>query len=294
LTQSEFEEELDEITSSVKDLEIYIGMATRRFKERDIAGLISILNSQLRFASLVQMFIEKYDRFLEVVEKKFNIQLSNPPKVLRTKVIEVKTAIGQIKLNFAQKKFDIAGRALDEIEEKVANLKLGFDELSVLPQELDYSLLSNQDWRLIGIAGIHYKAKVFLSYPWRDKDSRKDENEILISSYVKPIFETLGIIAVTLRDKLQAQDDMTQKDKELILDADGIMGFYTKGDSMENIEYELSLSDNVVAILTELGAKSPSMRRSKWQLEFNRDETGDLVLKIMRALKDKEMFRLIA
>jgi hypothetical protein len=103
----------------------------------------------------------------------------------------------------------------------------------------------------------------------------------------------LDIKPVTLRDDIRAEDELDEKAKELIGDADGVIGFFTRGDPVGNIEHEISMSNNLVAIFTEIGAKTPSMRRARWQLEFDRDEMGDFVLALMKALKDKQLFRLM-
>jgi hypothetical protein len=291
LTQSQFEDDLSHALNSVGWLDKLLAPATMYFKDRNVSELISTLDLLLRYNSNVQEFVEKYDKFLEVVEAKFNIELSNSTKVLRTNVIGVKNTIVQTKQAIAKRKFNKS--SLSEVAKAVANLKVGFDELSVLPQKIDYSLLGNQEWRLIGIPAIHYKAKVFLSYFYRDNDPKKDENEGMINTYVKPVLEYLDIVPVSLRDQLQAQDKVIEKAENLIADADGIIGFYTKGDSVENVEHELSLNKNIVAIFTETGAKGPSMRRSEWQLEFSRGQMGDLILALVKALKNKQLFRLV-
>lgn len=274
-------------------LGISVDNVASAFKKHEPAGVILFLNSLTDYTKNLIGFIEKYDKFLNALENKFNIHLTNTPKVLRTKAIEVVTAIGQMKLAVAQQRFDITETTLNDLKEKVSSLKLGFEELSTLPQRIDYSALTNQDWRLIGVPGIHYKAKIFLSYRWREKDPKKDENEAMIDNYVKPVLALLNIIPVTLRDHLKAQDDQNEIAKDLIGDADGIIGFYTKGDSVANIEHELSMSNNLVAICTEIGANTPSMRRGEWQLEFKRDEMVDLIMGLMKALKDKQLFRLM-
>ena len=63
------------------------------------------------------------------------MQLNNSAKVLRTELYEVNTAIAQTKLEVAQQKFDVAKSTVSDLAKKVANLKLGFDELSVIPVE---------------------------------------------------------------------------------------------------------------------------------------------------------------
>ena len=150
----------------------------------------------------------------------------------------------------------------------------------MLPYLIDYSKLSSKDWKMIGVAGIHYRSKIFLSYYFRNDDPKKDENQKMIDYYIKPALELLGIEPVTARDYLKPQELIDDRIIGLIEDCDGIIGFYTKGDSIENVEHEISRNDNVVAICKEEGAKAPSMRLSRLLINFKRDEMGDCLIKV--------------
>ena len=160
-----------------------------------------------------------------------------------------------------------------------------------LPHVIDYSKLSNKDWRMIGVAGIHYRTKVFLSYYFRDADPKKDENQKFIDNYVKPTFQLLNIEPVTARGHLKPQELIDDKVMELVENCDGIIGFYTKDDSVENVEHELSGNDNIVAICREEGARAPSMRLSRLLIDFKRDEMGNFLIEMIGILKDRSLFR---
>lgn len=178
---------------------------------------------------------------------------------------------------------------IDDLE----RLESEFSVICTLPHVVDYSKLSNRDWRMIGVAGIHYRSKVFLSYYFRDIDPRKDENQKFIDYYVKPTLKLLNIEPITARDYLKPQQLIDDKATELIIDCDGIIGFYTKGDSIENVEHELSKNRNIVAICREVGAKAPSMRLSRLLINFKRDQVGDLLIQLIEVSKRKGLFRLV-
>ncbi|MDX1813219.1 MAG: hypothetical protein R3319_00345, partial [Candidatus Bathyarchaeia archaeon] len=57
-------------------------------------------------------------------------------------------------------------------------------------------------------------------------------------------------------------------------------------------EHEVAHSCRIIALCVEVGADSPKMRQSRLQINFNREETGRLVIDIAKALRDKEMFKL--
>jgi len=179
------------------------------------------------------------------------------------------------------------------ITEKISSMKESVDVIATLPERIDYAKLDHRDWRKIGKAGVHYRSRVFLSYHYRDDDPKKDENQKMIDDYIKPTLDLLNVEPVTSRDHLKPQELIDDKIGELVRDCDGIIGFYTKDDSISNIEHELSQHENIVAICKEEGALTPSMRLSRFQINFNRTEMGDLLMKLISALKGKQLFRLV-
>jgi hypothetical protein len=94
------------------------------------------------------------------------------------------------------------------------------------------------------------------------------------------------------RDVIGSQDLIEDKAIGAASECDGIIGFYTKDDDTATVEYELANNENVVAICQEKGAKSPSIKRSRYQIVFDRSDTGHLLLELLKAIKDKDLFRL--
>ena len=214
-------------------------------------------------------------------------------KVSMRIINDMKKQVGQILIFLSQEKFKTAEEIFQIFVTSWESLQKNLAVISTLPYVIDYSKLSNKDWRMIGVFGIHFRSKVFLSYHFRDVDPKKDENQKMIDYYLKPTFQLLNIETVTARDYLKPQQLIDDKIIDLIEDCDGIIGFYTKGDSVENVEHELSRSSNIIAICREEGAKVPSMRLSRLLINFKRDQMGDFLIQLIGILKDRGLFRLV-
>ena len=115
----------------------------------------------------------------------------------------------------------------------------------------------------------------------------------MIDYYIKPLLNSLNIVPLTFREYLRPQDLMDEKNKELVKSANGIIGFYTYDDKIENIEYELSLNENIIAICIEKGARSPSLRRARLQIGFSREKMADILLRLLQTLKERNLFNLV-
>jgi hypothetical protein len=291
--KSEFHDALDDASKDCSELRSYAYMIKQVLEQGSIHRLMSLLNTEMEFVDYLYDFLEEYDEFLELMEKKFGIETISVLKVLKETIGEVRMAIAQMKVMLSKNDLISAKSCSETIDKESTKFYQTFDSISILPEKIDYSKLDPRDWKLIGIPGLHYRPKVFLSYPWRGKNPKKDTNEMMIETYVKPMLKLLDIEPVTLRDHLRPQDQVDDRATQLIGDSDGIIGFYTKSDRAENVEHELSQSGNIVAICSEIGAKTPSMRRSRWQIEFSRQQMGDLVIELMKAFKEKELFRLV-
>jgi hypothetical protein len=237
-------------------------------------------------------FLLKYNDFFKILDEKFGTNGTNCGESSKKIIGGMKKEVDQLIILVSQKKFENALESLNSLSKDYDTLKNGFEEIVALPYKIEYSKLSNKDWRMIGLAGVHYRSKVFLSYCFRNDDPKKDENQEMMDYYVKPTLELLNIIPVTSRGYLKPQELIDDRITELIEDCDGIIGFYTKDDSVENIEHELSISRNVIAIFWEEGAKAPSMRRSRLQIKFQRNEMGDFMIGLIKALKEQGLFRL--
>lgn len=270
--QSQLFVAITSIRSSILLLEVHLSDNER------IPDNIWNLNSISTALDQMHSFLLKHNDFFRVVDKKFGTHTMKFSESSMRAISDMRNQLDQMLIFLSQNK----SKAAKEIFKNfVSNWKSLIDQLSgisILPQKIDYSKLSNKDWRMIGVAGIHYKSKVFLSYFFRDADPKKDENQKMIDYYVKPTLDLLDIEPVTAREYLKPQELINDRIVELIEDCDGIVGFYTKGDSVENVEHELSRNPNIVAICKEEGAKVPSMRLSRLLINFRRDQMGDFCM----------------
>jgi hypothetical protein len=237
-------------------------------------------------------FLLKYNDFFKILDEKFGTDASNCSESSKRIISGMKREVDQLIFLLSQKKFENTLENLNTLLRDCDTLTSDFEEIVTLPYKIEYSKLSNKDWRMIGVPGVHYRSKVFLSYCFRNDDPKKDENQKMIDYYAKPTLELLNISPVTSRGHLKPQELIDDRITELIEDCDVIIGFYTKDDSVENIEHELSISRNVIAIFWEEGAKAPSMRRSRLQIKLQRNEMGDFMIGLIKALKEQGLFRL--
>lgn len=291
--KTKFEEELSRTSSDF----ITIDTAIILCRGKDISEIamnaffnLSVISNRL---NSMHDFLIKYNDFFKILDKKFGTSSMKSVESCTKIVVVMKKEVEQIVTFLSQKKFKVAEGILGDLSDSFEHLQNDFSVISALPYKIDYSKLSNKDWKMIGVAGVHYKSKVFLSYYFRDADPRKDENQKLIDYYVKPTLKLLNIEPVTARGYLKSQELIDDKVTELIEDCDGIVGFYTKGDSIENVEHELSKNSNIVAICKEEGAKAPSMRLSRLLINFERDQIGYFLIQLIGCLKNKGLFRLV-
>ena len=291
--ETKFEWELSQASSAITTIRMAVLLLESFIKARDIIETISFLNYASRSLNKVHDFFLKYDDFFGILDKKFGTSTMKCSKSSNKIVGGMKRQVEQLLLFVSEKKFETMKGILTDFIGDFKRLEKSFSVISTLPYTIDYSKLSNKDWRMIGVAGLHYRSKVFLSYCFRDVDPKKDENQKLIDYYVKPTFKLLNIEPVTARGYLKPQQLIDDEATELIEDCDGIIGFYTEDDSIENVEHELSKNPNIVAICREIGGKAPSMRRSRLLINFKRDQTGDFLIQLIDVLKSKGLFRLV-
>jgi len=291
---TEFERELSKVSGAMNTIGGSILIIEGYLPKIDRIGEnVSSLSYASRSLDKTHDFLLKYNDFFETVDKKFGTNIAKINESSKRTIGYMKKEIGQIIASLSQKKFKAAEEAFESFKSNFRSLTNNLNVIIILPHNIDYSKLSNRDWRMIGIAGIHYRSKVFLSYYFRDIDPKKDENQQMIDYYVKPTLELLNIEAVTARSHLKPQELVDDKIIELIEDCDGIIGFYTEDNSVENIEHELSKNPNIAAICREEGAKAPSMRLSRLLINFEREQMGDFLMQLIRALKDRSLFRLM-
>lgn len=241
----------------------------------------------------IQGFLGKYESFLQSMDQKFGTEFEQICNSARKLITETQNDLKNININISVERIDIAGQILNESIGKATALENELAKISTLPHIIDLSKLTHDDWRKVGVAGIHYRSRIFLSYPFRDSDPTKDENQKFMDYLIKPLLNLLNIEPVTARSHLHLQERIEENTIALIADCDGIIGFYTADDPIENVEHELANNENVIAICKEEGAKSPTMRRSRLQLDFRRNEPSQLLIQIISALKDKQMFNLL-
>lgn len=240
----------------------------------------------------IQEFLDKYESFLQSIDQKFGTKFEQICNSARKLITETQNDLKNISINISVERIDIAGQILNESVGKAAALENELARIATLPHIIDFSKLTHYEWRKVGVAGTHYRSKIFLSYPFRDSDPTKDENQKFMDYLIKPLLNLLNIEPVTARSHLHSQECIEENTIALIADCDGIIGFYTADDPIENVEHELANNENVIAICKEEGAKSPTMRRSRLQLDFRRNEPSQLLIQIISALKDKQMFKL--
>ena len=291
--KTEFEQELLNASDSISTVGTVILLIEAQVKRKEIINIMRNLRDGLYFLNKIHDSLLRYNDFLEILDKKFGTNSMKHNKSSMKTIGDMKKEIGQMLTLVSHGKLKVAEEIFKSFASNFRSLKKNLAVICKLPYIIDYSKLSNRDWRMIGVAGIHYRSKVFLSYHFRDPDPKKDENQQLIDYYVEPTLELLNIESVTARGYLKPQELVDDRIIELIEDCDGIIGFYTRNDSVENVEHELSKNPNVIAICKEEGARVPSMRLSRLLIDFKRDQMGDFSLQLIRALKDKGLFRLM-
>jgi len=291
--KTRLESDLYNLIQNADTVRTALGNAQNFLKGSKIGKALQNMTVAKDFLKYVQGFFDKYDKFLESIDQKSGAdfkQFSNSAKKIITEMI---TDLDSICAFISKEKIDPAGSMLNESLQKVVTLESELGKIAALPHIIDLSKLAHEDWRRIGIAGVHYRSRVFLSYPFRDKNQTKDENQKFIDYLIKPLLNLFNIEPITARSHLVSQENIEENTIALVADCDGIIGFFTVGDTIENVEHELANNENIIAVCKEEGANSPSMRRSRLQLEFTRNEPSQLLLQIAKALKDKEMFKLV-
>jgi hypothetical protein len=266
--------------------------AKNNLKRKQIGRALQSIANAKDFLSINQSFLNRYEGFFQSIDHEFGTdfkKMCDSSKKLTTEILAV---IRNVSTNVSMDKTDIAQPFLDEAFQKTESLESVLGKIATLPHIIDFSKLTNVDWRKIGVAGVHFRSKVFLSYPFRDNDPAKDENQKFMDYLIKPLLALFNIESVTARSHLHSQEHIEEDTLALVAECDGIIGFYTTGNPIENVEHELANNQNVIAVCKEEGANSPSMRRSRLQIDFIRNEPSQLLLQVAKALKEKEMFKL--
>lgn len=262
-------------------------------KGKQSISVMTTVDLVLRDADGMHNFLLKYGNFIRRLDEKSGTEFSKNVGAAINAANQIKTSIHQIQMFVSRKDFASAESIAVKLQHDIPNLTANWENIMTIPHVVDYGKLSNEDWKMIGVAGIHYRSAVFLSYPFKNANPKEDENQKFIDDYITPLFELLNLKSVTARGSLKPEELVDDRISELINNCDGIIGFYTNGDSVENVEHELSKNCNIVALCKEAGAKVPSMRLARLMINFSRDKVGDLYLELIQVLKDKRLFRLV-
>lgn len=293
LSQSELEKELRGFASELSSLRNSVYVIGNELKRRDIPNCFTSFGIVSGELDRLANFLDKYDPFFPILDTKFGLNTVPHVKLVKSTLGSLRTGLDRLKTFVSEKKFKPADIEMKSFSKVAAGLIEGASSLFSVPTKIDYPRLDPEDWKMIGIAGVHYKSRVFLSYRWRDNNPTKDENESLIGNFVKPLLRLLGIVPVTFRDNSLPQDPIDDKATQLIRGCNGVIAFYTKGDPVSNVEHEIAQNQNLVAICNEEGSKCPSMRRDRLQIDFSRDDMTLMMLDLIEALKEKGLFRLV-
>lgn len=291
--QTRFDEDLVRVSNNIETLGVFLEGIPDEIKNKKPISLMTIIDLILHDVEEMDNFLLKYGNFLRKLDEKFGTEFSKSGGTAMNAATEIKTSIHQIQMFIARKDFAAAESIAIKIQHVMSSLVTNWENIMTIPHVIDYGKLSNEDWKMIGVAGIHYRSAVFLSYPFRNTNPKEDQNQRLIDDYIIPLFGLLNLKPVTARGSLKPEELIDDQISELITNCDGIIGFYTRGDSVENVEHELSKNSNVLALCKEDGAKVPSMRLARLMVNFSRDKVGDLYLELIQILKEKGLFRLV-
>jgi hypothetical protein len=291
--RTRFEEDLSGVSSNVESMSTILEIIQKEIQEKQTISIMTTIDLVFRHVDEMENFLLKYSNFLRRLDEKFGTEFSKSGGTAMNAVTEMKTSLHQIQMFIARKDFAAAESIAKTIRHGLPSLISSWENTMTIPHVIDYGKLSNEDWKMVGVAGIHYRSTVFLSYPFKDTNPKEDQNQRFIDDYIIPLLELLNLKPVTARGSLKTEELIDDRISELINNCDGIIGFYTSGDSVENVEHELSKNSNIVALCKEDGAKIPSMRLARLMINFSRDRVGDLFLELIQVLKDKRLFALV-
>lgn len=292
MLKTSLESDLHDLIQYADTLRTALSVAQGFLKDNQIGKALRYMTTVENFSGYIRGFFDQYDSFLQSMDEKFGNNFAQSSKSARKMITEIATDSRNVCSLVSKGKIDAAASMLKESSKIVTMLESELGKIAALPYIIDFQKLTHADWRRIGVAGVHYRSRVFLSYSFKDKDPTKDANQQFMDNLIKPLLYLFNIEPVTARSHLHSQENIEESTIALVADCDGIIGFFTAGDSIENVEHELANNDNIIAICKEEGANSPSMRRSKLQIDFIRNEPSQLLLQLANGLKDKEMFRL--
>lgn len=290
--ESKLGDNLEELFRAGDVVVTAMGNAHTFLLKKEIGKALRCISAVKLFLGDLQNFLDLYGDFIGSLDQKFGTNVNESCILVRKLDTEIGNDLKTIAINISTGRISFAVEIITDLLKKGSLLEEHIAKIYAIPHIIDFSKLTHEDWKKIGKAGVHYRSKVFLSYAYRDKDQTKDENQKFIDYLIKPLLNLLNIDPVTARSHLHLQDNIEEDTIALVSDCDGIIGFFTLNDATENVEHELSNNGNVVAICREEGASCPSMRRTKLQFDFNRKEPSQLLLQIVNALKEKELFKL--
>jgi len=293
MSRSQFDAELVQFHLLLDTLQAGIGNLITSLDKRDVTGFFGASGRVFTYLGSLTDFLNKYDAFFATLDTTFG--WDTVPRVKRAKSAlgSLNTSLSQLNMSVSEKQYESADSQKKCFSQSAAEFLEEASFIASIPAKIDYSRLGREAWKMIGIPGVHYESRVFLSYPWRSTNPAKDKNESMMNDFVKPLLRLLDIEPVTLRDRSLPQDSIDEKAIQLIRDCDGVIAFYTKRDRVRNVEHEISQNPNLVAICNENGTSGPSMRRGRLQIDFSRDDMSVVIIGLVKALKEKGLFRLV-
>jgi hypothetical protein len=293
LMESKLRTDLEELFSSGGYSVMALENAQNAILEKNVGKALNAITNGSFFLRRLDEFIDVYEDFIASVDRKFGVAVGVSLETMKRLSTELKNDLKNIIINISTDKNDLASQIIADSIKSAKLLERNIAIIYAVPNLIDLSKLDHKDWKRIGKLGIHYRGKVFLSYAFRDKEPAKDENQKFVDYLIKPLLNLLDIEPITARSHLNVQENLEEGIMALILDSDGIIGFFTVNDPTQNIEHEISFDDTkIVAICKEEGANYASMRRAKLQIDFKRSEPSQLLLDLIKALKEKKFFSL--
>lgn len=252
-----------------------------------IGNIIYTKNRVESILSLIES-IRKHCEFIDAVSGSTHVvAIDKFRNTLRNKTLNT---IDLLMRNSLRKDFDSCSKLLEEISQDLSphadtvmeliSLKATFD-LRSLP--IDYlEFFETGEMRFIG--------RIFLSY------CMKDENEILIGSLVSPFLEELGFQTVYASRDFPPNKTPGQNAEELIKKCGTLIAYLTRDQGVypsANVIHEIGVaSDKVVILFAEKGALvPPNLSTSATYYAFERQNTGDMLLKLVRSLRLANIYK---
>lgn len=178
-----FREELKAVNYSISGFETTV-LLLKTELNLDIARTLQFTDSLKYELDSLQVFFEKYYSLFDSIDKQCGSEFSSKSNLIKKIINDMRNSIKQLELAVSKTDFNSARIFRAEIIKQISEIKPALTNIITVPIVIDFSKLSDLDWKRIGTPGIHYKSRVFLSYPFRDQNPIKDTNQELIDHYI--------------------------------------------------------------------------------------------------------------